>query len=314
MPGPVQTHTAPLFTRFWQYQGHRFPFLAHGPLIAAFSFSVISFSRIARGESGFIDWPSFVLVWLTCVGLFFLLRVADEHKDAADDRRYRPELPVPSGLISLKELRWIAGPMLGLIVLAHVVWAPSVLPYLGLALVYLGLMTKEFFVGEWLKTKQWLYVGSHMLIVPLIDLYASAFDWQVAGAIAPTGLWWFFAISFMNGIVLEVGRKIRIPADERSGVITYSSLYGAKQASRIWMGALVMTWALCMAAITWVGYSWIAYLLHTLYLVLSLGIGVRFLQKVTAKRAQHIELVAGLWTLAMYLTLGGFPMLLHWLT
>ncbi len=37
-------------SRWWIYQRERFPVLAHGPLIAAFSFSAVSFSSLLRGE------------------------------------------------------------------------------------------------------------------------------------------------------------------------------------------------------------------------------------------------------------------------
>ena len=56
---------------------------------------------------------------------------------------------------------------------------------------------------------------SHMLILPLVDLYATACDWWVAGLRRPPpGLYWFLVVSYLNGIVIEIGRKTRAPADE----------------------------------------------------------------------------------------------------
>ena len=43
-------------------------------------------------------------------------------------------------------------------------------------------MSAEFFAPERLRTRPLLYLVSHMAIVPLIDLYATACDWMVAGA------------------------------------------------------------------------------------------------------------------------------------
>jgi 4-hydroxybenzoate polyprenyltransferase len=34
----------------------------------------------------------------------------------------------------------------------------------------------------------------------------------------PAGLFWFLAASFCNGVVIEIGRKIRAPAQEEEGV------------------------------------------------------------------------------------------------
>jgi 4-hydroxybenzoate polyprenyltransferase len=96
-----------LIKRFWLYQKERFPFLTHGLLITCFSFSAVSYSRISRDAIGFIEWEKFAICIFNTITIFFLLRVFDEHKDAEDDAKYRSELPVPRGLISLKELRTI---------------------------------------------------------------------------------------------------------------------------------------------------------------------------------------------------------------
>jgi 4-hydroxybenzoate polyprenyltransferase len=42
----------------------------------------------------------------------------------------------------------------------------------------------------------------------------------------------FFWVSFFNGTVLEIGRKIRAPQDEEAGVETYSFLWGRGGALR----------------------------------------------------------------------------------
>ena len=42
-----------------------------------------------------------------CLLMFLQLRIADEFKDADDDARWRPYRPVPRGLVTLGELRWL---------------------------------------------------------------------------------------------------------------------------------------------------------------------------------------------------------------
>ena len=85
-------------------------------------------------------------------------------------------------------------------------------------------------------------MASHMLILPLVDLYATACDWRVAGVReAPVGLYWFLVVSYLNGIVIEIGRKTRAAADEEQGVETYSALWGAQGAARAWLLAIVTT-------------------------------------------------------------------------
>jgi hypothetical protein len=90
--------------RFFIYQKERFPLIGHGLLVSAFSFSATAYSRLCRGADGFIPWPSFLIGIFTTVSLFLLVRIFDEFKDAEDDAKYRKNLPVPRGLVSLKEL------------------------------------------------------------------------------------------------------------------------------------------------------------------------------------------------------------------
>ena len=71
-------------------------------------------------------------------------------------------------------------------------------------------MREEFFVKRWLKARPILYMVSHMAIMPLVDLYATACDWAPLGnARPPRGLLWFLVVSLFNGMVVEIGRKIR---------------------------------------------------------------------------------------------------------
>ena len=46
-------------------------------------------------------------------------------------------------------------------------------------------MTREFFARRWLKRHAVVYMTSHMMILPLVDLYATACDWWVAGVRQP---------------------------------------------------------------------------------------------------------------------------------
>ena len=296
-----------LLRRFWQYQKERFPLLGHGLLITAFTFSAISYSSICRGIEGFIPWPLFAVAIFTTLGLFFLLRVFDEHKDALDDSLYRSDLPVPRGLISLRELAWVGGISVIAQIAVNALFVSQMLVLYAIVLTYMLLMAKEFFIAEWLKKRQLAYVFSHMLIIPLVDIYASGFDWLLAEASAPAGLGWFFAVSFMNGIVLEFGRKIRIPSAEREGVVTYSSLYGFEHATKAWIGIMAFTLGLSITAAFYAGFGWLSAIVLTIIFLLCSSVGISFLQQPTEKKSSWIEHASGIWTIAMYLTLGGVP-------
>lgn len=301
------------FERFYIYQKERFPILGHGLLVASFSFSAIAYARICRGVEGFVDWKIYIVGIFTTITLFLLVRIFDEHKDAEEDARYRKELPVPRGLVTLNELRNIGIVVIILQILVNLYFFPKMLWLYFLVIGYLLLMGKEFFIAEWLKKHQFWYVTSHMFIIPLVDIYASGLDWLLVGASAPSGLLFFFAVSYMNGIVLEIGRKIRAPEQESAGVLTYSAMLGAKKATYLWLGIVGITWFLSIAAATYAGFGKVTFFILLFFFLLCIVIAFNFLAKKTVKNAKAIELVSALWTIAMYLTLGGIPMLLNFI-
>ena len=173
--------------------------------------------------------PSLVVAFVSCLLFFFQLRVADEFKDHEEDTRWRPYRPVPRGLVTLRELGWLAVAS-AVIQLSLALWlAPALVGPLLLVWVYAGLMTKEFWVKEWLRA-----ASVHGAVVAHAD---HAADRPVRDGVrlargrlriaAGLGLLWFLIASFFNGMVVEVGRKIRSPADEEAGVQTYSRHLGS---------------------------------------------------------------------------------------
>jgi hypothetical protein len=295
--------------RMYIYQKERFPLAGHGLLVAAFSFSAVSYSRICRGAAGFIDWKIFLVGIFTTISLFLLVRIFDEFKDAADDAMYRKELPVPRGLVSLGELRTVGIAAVGVQVLLNLIFIPKMLIIYIIVMGYLMLMGREFFVSDWLKKRQFWYVTSHMLIIPLIDVYASGLDWLLEGVSAPAGLAFFFAVSFMNGIVLEVGRKIRPPELEAEGVLTYSSMLGPRKAVGLWVSVLLATLLLSIGASAAAGYSVVVFSILGIIFIGCITPALWFLSKPLQKPAKYIEYASALWTVAMYLCLGAGPMI-----
>jgi 4-hydroxybenzoate polyprenyltransferase len=308
--------------RWIVYQRERFPFAAHAPLVAAFSLSAVGFSTLLRTR-GDIDllaapgfqvlpsWRSVLVAYITSLLFFLQLRIADEHKDRDEDARYRPYRPVPRGLVTLRELTWI-GIGSAIIQLALALWlSPSLIWLLIVTWIYFALMTREFFAREWLKARPVAYLFSHMLIMPLIDLYATACDWWPAGhRRPPDGLFWFLIVSFFNGLAIEIGRKIRVPQDEEHGVETYSKLWGPRGAVAAWLAAIVATaWSAAIAASLIRSEVLVGSLLVVLLLACIFA-AASFLRSSQASSGKRIELMAGIWTLGMYLSLGVLPLVL----
>lgn len=313
-----------LLQRFWIYQRERFPLFSQGVLIAVISLCSVSFSVLLRSAAAstaagrvltLSQFALAVVVAMGCaLGFFFQMRVADEFKDYETDLQYRPYRPVQRGLITLRELAWLAGGTM-VVQLGLSLWLDMrmVLPLL-LVWSYMGLMRQEFFVRDWLRRHAVAYMLSHLVIAPLIFFYMTACDWLVAGATPAPGLLWFLAAAFFNGIFYEIGRKIRAPQSEETGVETYSQLWGRPTAIAIWWSILALA-GMCTAAAATAIHFFMPVIGLTLVLLLSTGwMGVRFLQKPRPSSGATIQSVSALAMMALYLSLGVLPFVAssHW--
>lgn len=295
--------------RWWVYQRERFPLLAHGVLIAAFSFCAVSLSSMLRGAAEFPAWASLVTAFVTCLLLFLQLRIADEFKDFDEDSQFRPYRPVPRGLVTRRELG-VVFVLACVVQLALAVWlAPRLVILLLIVWAYLAAMTREFGAREYLKARPLLYLLSHMLIMPLIDLYATGTDWLVAGHAPPAGLAWFLAASFFNGMSIDIGRKIRSPADEEVGVQTYSAVWGRTVAVASWWAVLLTSLLCALGAAHRIGVATMLLIGFVPLLIVCVLIGVTFLRNPQPRRGRLIEAMTGVWTLTLYLGLGAAPLI-----
>jgi UbiA prenyltransferase family len=295
--------------RLWIYQKERFPIVKHGLLIAVFGSSAVGYSFLLRGASGIPNITSLIVAFV-CIFLFFLqLRIADEFKDFAQDVLYRSYRPVPRGLVSLKELRWV-GVASAILQLGLTIYlAPSLVLVLGLVWFYLALMRQEFFVVDWLKSHPIIYMLSHMIIVPLINLYGTACDWLVAGTTLEINGFWFLLASFFNGMVIEIGRKIRAIDDEEFGVETYSKLWGYRNAVVVWLLVVGLTGITAWGAAVQINFTNpVVYCLGILFCFVA-GVAGCFIYKPVTKWADLIDSMSGIWTLCVYLFLGILPII-----
>ena len=290
-------------SRWWIYQKSRFPIFVHGPLVLLFVASVMLFSSLQANVTP--DLLRLIAAFISVLLFFAQLRIADEHKDEEVDRKYRPYRPVPSGLVSLDELSrlaWLAAALQFLVALAIDV---GLVPILLAVWFYIALMTREFFAADWLKRRPAVYLLSHMLVMPLIAFYVSAFDWLCESRDIPEGLAWVLALSFGCGIVLEVGRKIRAPGQERAGVETYSAAWGGTMAIRVWAIAVAIASATCWMAVRVLSDT--AWMLPAMALLIMLAALVAAYYRASggcATAARLVEPVSGVIALGLYAALG----------
>ncbi|MDX1680233.1 MAG: UbiA family prenyltransferase [Akkermansiaceae bacterium] len=299
--------------RWWIYQKERFPIFAHGPLIAAFSACAVAFSSMLRDAEP-PSWSHYLTAFVVCFLMFLQLRIADEFKDHKEDSRWRPYRPVPRGLVKLSELRILfilaAFIQLGVSLLLD----PLLIIVLAIAWTYLALMSVEFFCRDWLKGKPVIYLISHMGIMPLVDWFGTACEWlpraseNTSGLGSPEGLGWFLTASFCNGVVIELGRKLRQPKAEEEGVETYSALWGKRSAAGAWLFAMAATWICAVFAGLRIGFALPLGVALGLLLVIAILLALRYARR--NLKGKHLEGLTAIWTLVLYLMLGLIPLYL----
>lgn len=299
----TDTSRLPLGKRLWIYQAERFPIAKTVTLLTLFTAASLNVSA-ALATVPRPAWPAYVVALFGSIVFFAQLRACDEVKDGVDDARYRPERPIPRGLVSLATIVRIGiGLVPAAVVVAWTYHAPLVW-LLVLVWAWMGLMTVEFFAPDWLKARPLLYLVSHMAIMPLIDLYVTACEWLPRGSWPPAGLWLFLFLSFVNGCVLELGRKIYAPANERDGVETYSRVWGIRPALAAWSGCLIASAALLTLVGIVLGRGWMVGALAAVALLPVLVIARVFAAEPTVVGQKQLDLVAGLWVAFCYATAG----------
>lgn len=293
----------------WAYQKERFPLAKTGPLLAVFSSASISVSAELAGRP-MPGIGAFVAGFILALLIFFQMRVCDEVKDLEDDRRYRPDRPIPRGLISLRAVVTLGLVTVPIAALTALAWHPPTLGLLALVWLWLALMTVEFGVPQWLKARMVPYLLSHMAIMPLIDLLLTGLEWMPSGAPAP-GLILFLLLSFVNGCVIEIGRKLWAPESEIKGVDSYSGLWGPKRAVMIWSAIVVVSFVLLIGVASLTHALWITAPLGAIGALLCLHAARRYAQDPSVKAQARMDSLSGGWVFLCYALAGFAPLIMR---
>ncbi|NWO18111.1 UbiA family prenyltransferase [Leptotrichia sp. oral taxon 223] len=265
----------------------------------------------------------FIIIFM----FFFQLRITDEFKDYEEDLKYRAYRPVQRGIISLKTLGKIGiATVIIQIMLAHVI-DPEIIYFMIFVWIYMFLMAKEFFIKKWLTKRILIYALSHVVIMVFITLVIV----EATQYIVPKNIFdvfilqWYkhnidfaliplFALNYLNGIVLEIGRKTRKNDEEEHGVQTYSKLWGRKKAVVILSLLFVIEYFLVILGLahTYEKYFLFSGLTLLVILIVSIYFMVKFLKQDLSGKI--VEAVSGLWIIFSSMSMGLLPYLFFSLT
>jgi hypothetical protein len=245
------------------------------------------------------DLPGYLALW----SFFLTLRIADEHKDFDADAVAHPERVLQRGLVTLRQLEVVGAA--ALLVQAAVSLAtdgrvgPVTTCWL-ITLAWCALMTREFFVREWLRRHLLVYAVSHMLVMPLATFWVATM--AAPTAVHSRAVWVLAALSFLAGLAVEIARKIRPPELEHPLADSYTQALGVTAASAVLLGVVVATTAVALLLTVIVGTAGTGTIAGLgAALALSAAVLVVFRQRPTLRAAKRAEAVVGMAALTTHL-------------
>ena len=90
-------------------------------------------------------------------------------------------------------------------------------------------MAKEFFVGEWLEKRLFLYAFSHQLVSPMASYWIVCMAQAKSlepGVFPVDDIWPITFLLMASGFAIEVSRKFKAPSQERETVDSYTKALG----------------------------------------------------------------------------------------
>jgi 4-hydroxybenzoate polyprenyltransferase len=134
-------------------------------------------------------------------------------------------------------------------------------------------------------------------------------QWLPRAGTPPAGLWLFLALSFVNGCVLEIGRKLYGRENERPGVETYSALLGPRRAALAWSACSILAYGLLLGVGDAVAALVPVAIIGAAALAATLTCAARYAARPDGRMQGLVDTMAGLWVLVCYGAAGFAPLL-----
>ncbi|PVZ72457.1 UbiA family prenyltransferase [Pelagibaculum spongiae] len=312
---------ASIFSRLMAWSKERFPFV-NMLLTASLYLLAAPLARQASHGDPSLQWFD-ILGLFSAIALFLLLRILDEHKDYALDIVNHPQRVLQRGLITLRHLK-ILGAICILVMLAgnlFVDWqtmqiATSTSSSIGIfpiavslswlaMMLWLVLMTVEFFCPQWLNRHLVIYALSHMLIMPLIAVWMATMATGTLQFTTPVLL--LACLFFFSGLCFEITRKTRGPEEDRPEVESYSLIFGAKGSALIVIALLTCMSSLQLATLYQVTPNAFVYIAPAMVCCFLLGLKqlIKFIKAPSLAGRESNEKAVGLAMLIGYWSLTG---------
>ena len=215
-----------LLQRWWIYISEVFP-----PGIRL-AMSLMFYAGVTCLYQGLVNRSPLIVNWdlipctTTVFLMYFYFRLQDEFKDQDTDRMFFPQRPVPSGRVSLHDLKILMVANFAVLLALNIVWGRAVGMFL-LFLLYSMLMHKWFFIERIMSCNRLFALATHgpfgfIANLFIVAVYVNRYEPPVELPAAILASLWFGMTCFY----WDVARKTRAPREEMPGYQTYSAMIG----------------------------------------------------------------------------------------
>ncbi|GDY29623.1 hypothetical protein [Gandjariella thermophila] len=245
-PAAIRPRAAlPIRLAIWAAE--RFPPTTAAVVLVAYA-AVMLLGRAATHPGALPASATDLATALGALAFYLMVRVFDEHKDFVRDRIAHPDRAVQRGVVSLADLRVVAGVAVAVQVLACL-WADHGVGPVGAwwasTMAWIALVAKDFFLGE--------RIAGHSVRQPVASMPVSALaclwmaqtgaggeplPWAVAGGLAALGL--------LVSAVFDLARKL-VPEPGGAGR-SYAAALGPRRACLV-LGAVLLAESAVIAAV-----------------------------------------------------------------
>lgn len=279
------------------YQRERFPVVI---LAASFLPAILSSGAVTVGHTPLL---SVLIALVASLAYLFHIRVIDEHRDFEHDTLHHSSRPVQRGVISKKELRRadVAAVTLLLLLSVYAGFTAFILALGMLAYAYVA--EHEFFLGEHIRRRFFLYNGINLIQMFALQLFVYAVftdPFPFTPLVAA-----HFLFTALGTVIFEFVRKIKRPEEDGTGKDTYTGRLGLTKALSVFLVLLAGNAVLFFRVVTLVSPHTFALAIFSLVLALAAALPV-FLylvrKEVLADRGMQLSfpLVYGVFNFVIY--------------
>jgi 4-hydroxybenzoate polyprenyltransferase len=281
---------------FYLYQKERFPIVVLG---LSFLPAILSSGAVvAQGAS-----ITFVLIALI-VSIAYLLhvRIIDEFRDYDHDLKHHKQRPISTGVISLKELKFIDLLTVIAVPLASLYSSMDALVIAVVMLLYSYFARKEFFLGLQFRKHFYLYNAVNLVQMLLLQILVYTLANPSFSFTALVTVHFLFTAT--GTIIFEFLRKVKSPGDDGTGKDTYTWFLGLDNALLIYAVFATMNILLFIKAMFLTETS------ITYWIPLSVALVVGTCSTLLINKLRKEEKTNQLMQLAFMLMYGAFNVLL----